>query len=83
MFVGSQTCKNVVHTLKQLMKYNNAPGFLPPYFPPSLFETFNESICDTAANFLATNGLNYTYDWTDAFNNTYELLRQIQPYLKV
>ncbi|XP_059140192.1 phospholipid-transporting ATPase ABCA1-like [Physella acuta] len=82
MFVGSQTCKNVVHTLKQLVKYNNIPSVLPPYFPPSLFETFNESICDTAANFLATNGLNYTYDWTDAFNNTYELLRQINPYLK-
>ncbi|GFR62987.1 ATP-binding cassette sub-family A member 1, partial [Elysia marginata] len=73
-FVSSPVCKELIYA---------ANTVLPSYIETILsIENINldESLCDQVARFIARDGLNSTYDWRDALNNTYNLLRTAEPY---
>ncbi|GFN96696.1 ATP-binding cassette sub-family a member 1 [Plakobranchus ocellatus] len=84
-FVSSPACKNAIYSVKRILENPTLQSFIPA-FELQLVESFlvaqgvDESTCDTVADFIARDGLDGTYDWRDALNNTYNLLRSAQPY---
>ncbi|KAH9491700.1 ATP-binding cassette sub- A member 1 [Bulinus truncatus] len=77
-FFEGATCKNVVFMLKNLATLS--PNLLPAGIPATFIQSLDESLCDNVSSFLSLNGVNNTYDWTDALNNTSNLLKNIIPY---